>query len=324
MRAWQVIEHGEPNVVMELGEKVVPEPGPGEVRILVKAAALGLPDVFMCRGTYAFNPAIPFTPGQEVVGIVAAAGEGVDLALGSRVIATTSFIQGNGGFAEQALAPISATYRVPENMPDEDAAAFLIPFQTAHIALARRGRLLPGETLLVHGGAGGVGSAAIQVGTALGARVIATATGPERVKACLALGATVAIDVGAEEFPDVVNKATDGRGANVVFDPVGGEVFIRSFDCIANEGRLLAIGYSSGKWKNAATGAVVFKNCSVVGVLAALYDKEFLDRTHEELLTLYAEGRIRPATQKVSFEDIPIALADLADRKVIGRVVAAL
>jgi len=324
MRAWQVIEHGEPNVVMELGEKVVPEPGPGEVRILVKAAALGLPDVFMCRGTYAFNPAIPFTPGQEVVGIVAAAGEGVDLALGSRVIATTSFIQGNGGFAEQALAPISATYRVPENMPDEDAAAFLIPFQTAHIALARRGRLLPGETLLVHGGAGGVGSAAIQVGTALGARVIATATGPERVKACLALGATVAIDVGAEEFPDVVNKATDGRGANVVFDPVGGDVFIRSFDCIANEGRLLAIGYSSGKWKNAATGAVVFKNCSVVGVLAALYDKEFLDRTHEELLTLYAEGRIRPATQKVSFEDIPIALADLADRKVIGRVVAAL
>jgi NADPH2:quinone reductase len=324
MRAWQVTKHGEPKEVMELSEKAVPEPGPAEVRILVRAVALGLPDVFMCRGTYAFNPAIPFTPGQEVVGIVAAAGEGVDLARGSRVIATTSFIQGNGGFAEQALAPISATYRVPENMPDEDAAAFLIPFQTAHIALARRGRLLPGETLLVHGGAGGVGSAAIQVGAALGARVIATATGPKRVEACLALGATVAIDVGAEEFPDVVNKATDGRGANVVFDPVGGDVFIRSFDCIANEGRLLAIGYSSGKWKNAATGAVVFKNCSVVGVLAALYDKEFLDRTHEELLTLYAEGKIRPATQKVPFEDIPIALADLADRKVIGRVVAAL
>lgn len=324
MRAWQVTKHGEPKEVMELGEKAVPEPGPAEVRILVRAVALGLPDVFMCRGTYAFNPAIPFTPGQEVVGIVAAAGEGVDLALGSRVIATTSFIQGNGGFAEQALAPISATYRVPENMPDEHAAAFLIPFQTAHIALARRGRLVPGETLLVHGGAGGVGSAAIQVGAALGARVIATATGPERMKACLALGATVAIDVGAEEFPDVVNKATDGRGANVVFDPVGGDVFIRSFDCIANEGRLLAIGYSSGKWKNAATGAVVFKNCSVVGVLAALYDKEFLDCTHEELLTLYAEGKIRPATQKVFFEDIPIALADLADRKVIGRVVAAL
>ena len=324
MRAWQVTKHGEPKEVMELGEKAVPEPGPGEVRILVRAVALGLPDVFMCRGTYAFNPAIPFTPGQEVVGIVAAAGEGVDLALGSRVIATTSFIQGNGGFAEQALAPISATYRVPENMPDEDAAAFLIPFQTAHIALARRGQLLPGETLLVHGGAGGVGSAAIQVGAALGARVIATATGPERVKACLALGATVAIDVGAEEFPVVVNNATDGRGANVIFDPVGGDIFLRSFDCIANEGRLLAIGYSSGKWKNAATGAVVFKNCSVVGVLAALYDKEFLDRTHEELLTLYAEGKIRPATQKVSFEDIPAALTDLADRKVIGRVVAAL
>jgi NADPH2:quinone reductase len=324
MRAWQVIQHGEPKEVMELGEKAVPEPGPGEARILVSAVALGLPDVFMCRGTYAFNPAIPFTPGQEVVGTVTAAGEGVDLALGSRVIATTSFIQGNGGFAEQALAPISATYRVPQNMPDEDAAAFLIPFQTAHIALVRRGKLMPGETLLVHGGAGGVGSAAIQVGAALGARVIATATGPERVKACLALGATVAIDAGAEDFAAAVNNATDGRGANVIFDPVGGDVFLRSFDCIANEGRLLAIGYSSGKWKNAATGAVVFKNCSVVGVLAAFYDKDFLDHTHEELLTLYTEGRIRPVTQKVSFEDIPAALTDLADRKVIGRVVATL
>jgi NADPH2:quinone reductase len=171
MRAWQVVKHGEPNEVMELGEKPVPEPGSGEVRIVVKAVALGLPDVFMCRGTYAFNPQIPFTPGQEVVGIVTAIGEGVELAVGARVIATTSFIQGNGGFAEQALAPISATYRIPDDMPDEDAAAFLIPFQTAYIALARRGQLLRGETLLVHGGAGGVGSAAIQVGCALGAKV---------------------------------------------------------------------------------------------------------------------------------------------------------
>jgi NADPH:quinone reductase len=324
MRAWQVIAHGEPKEVMELGEKPVPEPGAGEVRILVKAVALGLPDVFMCRGTYAFNPAIPFTSGQEVVGIVTAVGEGVDLAVRSRVIATTSFIQGNGGFAEQALAPISATYCIPDAMPDEDAAAFLIPFQTAYIALNRRGQLLQGETLLVHGGAGGIGSAAIQVGCALGAKVIATATGPERVKACLELGASLAIDIGTEDFADAVNKATEGRGANVIFDPVGGDVFIRSFTCIANEGRMLAIGYSSGSWKNAATGAVVFKNCSVVGVLAALYDKDFLDRTHEELLKLYAEGKIRPTKQRVAFEDIPNALTDLADRKVIGRVVAVL
>jgi NADPH:quinone reductase len=324
MRAWQVTKHGEPKDVMELGEKPVPEPGPGEVRILVKAAALGLPDVFMCRGTYAFNPAIPFTPGQEVVGIVTAAGEGVDLAVRSRVIATTSFIQGNGGFAEQALAPISATYSIPDNMPDEDAAAFLIPFQTAHIALARRAQLLRGETLLVHGGAGGVGSAAIQVGHALGAKVIATATGPERVQACREMGASLAIDIGVVNFADAVNKATEGRGADVIFDPVGGDVFVRSFKCIANEGRLLAIGYASGTWKNAATGAVVFKNCSVVGVLAALYDKAFLDHTHDELLKLYAEDKIRPQKQAISFEDIPAALTDLADRKVIGRVVAVL
>jgi NADPH2:quinone reductase len=324
MRAWQVFKHGEPKEVMELGQKAVPEPGPGEVRIVVKAVALGLPDVFMCRGTYAFNPQIPFTPGQEVVGIVTAIGEGVSLAVGARVIATTSFIQGNGGFAEQALAPMSATYRIPDDMPDEDAAAFLIPFQTAYIALARRGQLLRGETLLVHGAAGGVGSAAIQVGCALGAKVIATATGPERVKACLDLGASLAIDIGTQDFAEAVNKATDGRGANLIFDPVGGDVFLRSFKCIANEGRLLAIGYSSGSWKNAATGAVVFKNCSVIGVLAALYDKDFLDRTHEELLKLYGEGKIRPPTQEIPFEEIPAALTDLADRKVIGRVVAVL
>jgi NADPH2:quinone reductase len=132
----------------------------------------------------------------------------------------------------------------------------------------------------------------------------------------------LAIDIGREDFAEVVNKATEGRGANVIFDPVGGDVFVQSFKCIANEGRLLAIGYSSGSWKNAATGAVVFKNCSVVGVLAALYDKDFLDRTHEELLKLYAEGKIRPRKQEISFEDIPSALTDLADRKVIGRVVA--
>jgi len=324
MKAWRVIKHGEPKAVMELGEKAVPEPGPGEVRILVSAVALGLPDVFMCRGTYAFNPEIPFTPGQEVVGIVTAVGEGADSVAGSRVIATTSFIQGNGGFAQQALAPIGATYRIPDDMPDEDAAAFLIPFQTAYLALARRGQLSRGETLLVHGGAGGVGSAAIQVGRALGANVIATATGPDKVRACLEMGASSAIDIGTKDFAEAVNEATEGRGANVIFDPVGGDVFVQSLNCIASEGRLLAIGYSSGKWKNAATGAVVFKNCSVVGVLAASYDKDFLDRTHEELLKLYAMGQIHPAKQRIAFEDIPNALTDLADRKVIGRVVAVL
>src|SRR5258705_2394132 len=200
MRAWQVIKHGEPKEVMELGEKAVPEPGPSEVRILVKAVALGLPDVFMCRGTYAFNPAIPFTPGQEVVGTVTAAGDGVDLAPGSRVIATTSFIQGNGGFAEYALAPIGATYRIPDDMPDEDAAAFLIPFQTAYIALARRGQLLRGETLLVHGAAGGGGSGALQVGCALWGEGIASAAGPEKGKASLEPRASFSVDIATHKF----------------------------------------------------------------------------------------------------------------------------
>ncbi|MBW2143040.1 MAG: NADPH:quinone oxidoreductase family protein [Deltaproteobacteria bacterium] len=325
MRAWQVNKHGEPEEVLQLVEKEVPEPGPGEIRIRVAAVSLGLPDVFMCRGIYPFQPQLPFTPGQEVVGVVTATGEGTHTAVGSRVMAVTTFFNGQGGFADQTLAQNNAVYRVPDEMPEEDAAAFLIQFQTAYLALSRRGQLAPGETLLVHGGAGGTGSAAIQVGRALGARVIATAGGSEKVRACRELGAHVAVDYNNEDFVEAVQKTTEGRGADVIFDPVGGDVFYRSLNCIANEGRLLAIGYAGGSWQNAPTQDIVLKNCSVVGVLAAFYDKEFLDREHEELLKLYAEGRIRPLVkQKIPFEEIPRALTDLGNRKVIGRVVAKL
>ncbi len=325
MRAWQVNKHGEPEEVLQFVEIPTPEPGPGEIRIQVAAASLGLPDVFLCRGIYPFQPSMPFVPGQEVVGVVTAVGPGSNRSVGSRVMAVTSFFTGLGGFAEQTLAQENAVYRVPNEMGDEEAAAFLIQFQTAYMALARRGRLRPGETLLVHGGAGGTGSAAIQVGTALGAKVIAAAGGLEKAKECMALGAKVIIDYNKEDFTQVVNQVTEGRGADIIFDPVGGDVFSRSLDCIANEGRLLVIGYASGTFQEAPTRKILLKNCSVVGCLAAFYEKELLDQEHEKLLKLYQEGRIRPLIKrKITFEEIPQALADLARRRVIGRVVARL
>jgi len=324
MRAWQVHQYGEPLEVLRLVEKKVPEPGHGEIRIRVAAASLGLPDVFLCRGVYpTFQPQPPFTPGQEVTGIVAAAGEETHIPIGSRVMAVTAFPGGHGGFADQTLAYDDAAYRVPDEMSDVEAAAFLIQFQTAYIALARRGQLRLGETLLVHGGAGGVGSAAIQLGVALGARVIATAGGPVKTETCRHLGAEVAIDYREEDFPRAVNQATGGRGADVIYDPVGGEVFTRSLECIASEGRMLIIGFASGRFSDASSLDVVLKNYSVVGVFAGAYDRKFLTQAHEELLKLYAQGRIRPLIgRRVSFEEIPRALADLANRQVVGRVVA--
>ncbi len=323
MHAWQVNQNGEPYDVLQLVEKDVPEPGPDEIRIRVAAVSLGLPDVFMCRGIYPFQPSLPFIPGQEVVGVVTAAGEGVNMDVGTRVMAITAFFNGQGGFAEQTISASNMVYRVPEEMTDAEGAAFLIPFQTAYISLARRGQIAPGETLLVHGGAGGTGSAAIQVGRALGARVIATAGGFEKVQICRELGADVVIDYNNEDFTEAVNLATEGRGADVIFDPVGGEVFTRSLNCIANEGRLIPIGFAGGNFQDAPTLDIVLKNFSVVGYLAAFYDKELLDHEHEKILNLFSKGKIQPLVKRIiSFEEIPEALADLSDRKVIGRVVA--
>jgi NADPH2:quinone reductase len=325
MRAWQLQQHGDPPDSLRLVEIDAPQPGPGEIRIRVAAAGLGLPDVFLCRGSYPLQPPIPFTPGQEVAGVVTAVGEGSHSVIGSRVMAVTAFLQGHGGFADQTLAPEGSAFRIPNEMGDEEAAAFLIPFHTAHVGLVRRGQLQAGENLLVHGGAGGTGSAAIQLGRALGARVIATAHGSEKLDACRHLGADVVIDYEAEDFPKAVMEATGGSGADVVYDPVGGEVFRRSLECVASQGRLLAIGFASGSFFDASTLELVFKNCSVVGVFVGAYGKELLSEGHEELLTLYEQGHIRPwVGREVPFDELPNALTKLASRQAMGRIVARL
>jgi NADPH2:quinone reductase len=324
MRAWQVQRQGEPSEAIELTRVPVPEPNPGEVRIRVAAAGLGLPDVFMCRGTYAFEPTLPFTPGQEVSGVVTAAGPGTTTPVGARVMAVTAFFRGYGGLAEEALALDASTYPAPGEMDWSQAAGFVIPYHTAWLGLVTRGRLEPEETLLVLGAAGGSGSAAIQLGKALGARVIAVAGGPEKGRVCRALGADVVLDHREGGLAAAVRDATGGAGADVIYDPVGGETFDAATRCIASEGRLLAIGFASGAWHDASTARLVDRNASVVGVYVGAYRKPFLSEVHERLLEHWRRGEIRSnVSDPIPFEGIGEALGELANRRATGKIVAA-
>jgi len=313
MRAWRLHELGEPTDVLKLEDVSEPEARDGQVVIDVAACALNFPDILMCRGQYQEKPPLPFTPGVEVAGTVVGTGQ--------RVLA----VPGHGGLTERIAVAESQVYPIPDTMPMEAAAALHITYQTGHVALHRRAGLRPGETLLVHAGAGGVGSAAIQLGLAAGARVIATAGGPDKVEVCRKLGAEIAVDYQAEDFVDVVKQATDGRGADVIYDPVGGDTFDRSRKCIAFEGRILVIGFTSGRIPDAPANHVLIKNYSVVGVHWGLYNRlnpAVPKQVHEDLIRLYAEGRIDPlVSQVLPMEQAPEALAALGSRGTVGKIV---
>jgi NADPH2:quinone reductase len=277
----------------------------------------------MCRGVYPLTPPLPFTPGQEFFGEVSAAGPGTTTQVGTRLMGIAAFMAGHGSFAEECKTHESMTFPVPEGMSVEQAAGFTIQYHTAYIGLKRRARLAAGETLLVTGAAGGTGAAAIQMGKALGARVIAAAGGPDKAAACRAMGADLAIDYFAEDFAAAVNVATDGRGADVVFDPVGGETFEKSLDCLAMEGRILPIGFACGKWGAVSPEMFAFKNASLVGAIAGMFPRQDMLAMHDEILRLHAAGKLELFLERViGFDGIGQGLQDLADRKVRGRVVA--
>lgn len=309
MRAWQVTKPGRPSDALELrAAAAAPEPRPGTVLLEVSAAGIGLPDALMCRGDYALTPRrLPFTPGQEVVGRVAGFGEGVvGRTPGQRVMSLTSFITGDGGFAERCLGLDDFCLPVPEGMTDAEAAGFLIPFHTAYVALVTRGRVEPGETLLVAGAAGGTGAAAVQLGRTLGARVIATAGGPAKAAFCRELGANLVIDYRAEDIADAARAATGGRGVDAVFDPVGGDVFGAATRCIAPEGRILAIGFASGSWGRVDTARLVGGNYSVVGVIPSHYDRAYRERAQADLVGWWRAGKLRPQVDAlVPFAELP-------------------
>jgi NADPH:quinone reductase len=324
MRAWQVTEAGEPRDALALND-VAPlgAPPPGMLRVRVEACGIGLPDVFLCRGSYALTPTRPFTPGQELSGVVLEAGTGARARVGERVMAVSAFFLGHGGFAEEAFALDDFCFPVPAELPMAEAAAFLIPHHTAWIGLVQRGALRAGETLLVTGGAGGTGSAAIQLGRALGARVLATARGEERQAFCRSLGAEVALDPGAG-LAEAVRKATGGRGADVVYDTVGGEAFEAATRCIAHEGRLLLIGFASGRWGRVDPAHVVRESYSVLGVIPSGYERAVKERAQGELLAYRARGALRvPLESLVPFERLPDALERLAGSAVLGKLVLA-
>ncbi len=321
MDAWQVQRLGAPGDVLRRVVVDEPVPGPGELRLRVRAAGIGLPDALMCRGLYAFSPPLPFIPGQEVCGTVDAVGPGVELSLGTRLMAVTSFFAGHGGFAEAAIARSDTAFRVPDAMRDEDAAAFRIGYSTAFIGLVRRGALQPGEWLLVLGAAGGSGLAAVQLGAALGARVIAVVAGEAKRELCASSGADVVVDRTTGSVPDAVMEATGGSGVDVVYDPVGGAFAGSMARCLAPGGRLLAVGFASGGWVEADISEFVRRNASIVGVYAGGQTRADAEADHEQLLALAADGRLGGATQVVSFDALRDALSAVDRAEAVGKLV---
>ncbi len=321
MRAWQVQRHGAPSEVLQLAELDEPAPGPGEVRVRVAAAAIGLPDALMCRDAYAFKPPVPFVPGQEICGVVAAVGQGVGLAVGTRVMGVTCFYDGRGGLADATVLQERTAFRVPEAMGSLAAASFRIGFSTAWTALVRRGQLTAVETLVVLGAGGGSGLAAVQLGHALGAQVIAVAAGAEKLEACRAAGADVVLDRRGESVPDAILAVTGGQGADVVFDPVGGELATAALEGLGRGGRFLAIGFASGQWVQVDTHELVRRNQSLVGVLASGPSREDDEADHEALLALAAEGRLESHVTPVAFDEVPAAVERVGSGAAVGKLV---
>lgn len=324
MRCWQVRQLADPTEALYLAEVADPVLEPGKVLIKVEGAALNFFDILQCQGKYQEKPPLPFTPGAEISGTVVAAGEGSRFKVGQRVLATPGLP--NGGLAEKVLVAEESVYPIPESMSWNEAAAMFITYQTTYYALGpRRADLQPGEVLLVHAGSGGVGSAAIQLGKAFGARVIATAGGSEKTQICRDLGADVAIDYLSEDFVEIVKRETDGRGADVIYDPVGGDTFDRSRKCIAFEGRLLVIGFAGGSIPQAPANHALVKNYSIVGVHWGLFRRlypEEVGKAHNDLMEMYEGGQIRPLIYKeYPFEEVPEALTHLATRKTWGKLV---
>jgi len=321
MRAWQVGRHGEPRDVLELVEVPRPVPGPGQVLVKVRAAAANFPDALLCRGTYQVRPPLPFSPGVELCGEVLDGGSG--LQPGTRVIGGP--VLPYGAFAEYALMDAASIMPAPEVLDDASAAPFYITYQTGWFGLHRRARLAPGETLLVHAAAGGVGSGAVQLGKAAGARVIGVVGGPEKAEVARSLGADVVIDRTREDFVTVVKEVTGGGGADVIYDPVGGEAFARSVKCVAFEGRILIVGFASGVIPSAALNHALVKNYSIVGLHWGLYvrmDPRAVRDCHVELSRLAAEGAIRPlVSERLSLDDVPDGVQRLADGRTTGRIV---
>ena len=345
MRAWRTHEYGDPLTALVLDDVPIPEPGPGELRVRVHGIPLNLNDLErITGGNMMVRPDLPYSPGMEVMGVVDACGDGVESRLGDRVAATTA--GAHGGFAEYAICPAISAFPMPDAIPLPDAAALYFPFHLAWLGLVDRAGLQVGETVLIHAAAGGSGSAAIQIAKHLGARVIATAGGPEKTALCTELGADVVIDYLAEEFRPVVLAETADRGVDVVFDNVGEAVLEDSLACTAYNGRYLMMGFASNKVVADEPFLVprrlALGNLKLCGVLLAYADPDMAHlvktamgwnfagaelgaRIHQEIVDLVLAGHVHAVVgETVAFDEIPRAIDDMARRRTVGRTIVML
>lgn len=313
MQAWQVHQLGEPSEVMQLQEVERPQPGDGQVLLKVRAANINFPDALMCRGHYQVRPPLPFTPGVEICG------ETED---GRRVLANPALP--HGGFAEYVVADAAALLPAPDALDDAEAAALHIGYQTGWFGLHRRAHLEAGETLLVHAAAGGVGSAAVQLGKAAGATVIGVVGGADKAAVARELGCDVVIDRRTQDVIAAVKEATGGRGVDVIYDPVGGEAYTQSTKVVAFEGRIVVVGFASGSIPSPALNHALVKNYSILGLHWGLYNTKnpkLIQHCHEQLTDLAARGAIKPlVSERVPLSGAAAAVQRVADGVTTGRV----
>jgi NADPH2:quinone reductase len=314
-RAWGEVES------LQLGDAPAPVPADGDVVIAVQAAGINYADALMVAGKYQTKPALPFSPGLEAAGIVAACGSGVTrFKAGDRVMA----ILAHGGLAELAVAPEAETFAIPDRMSFEDAGAFPVAYVSSHVALRWQARLEPGETLLVLGAAGGVGLTAVEIGKAMGARVIAAASTAEKLAVAQERGADDVINYATEKLTDRVMALTDGKGADVCFDPVGGELFDAALSSLGWGGRILLIGFVAGVPQIPANRLLVKHRAALGSSLRYFrwHAPDKLRRSVEELVQWYGEGKLRPlVTHRLPLERSVEAIRLLTDRKAHGKVV---
>ena len=307
---------------LRLDDLPEPQPAPGQLRILVRACGVNFADSLITRGQYQRQPELPFTPGFEVSGEVLELGAGATgAAVGDRVIAVVPC----GGYAEQVVVDQSRCVSIPAQLPWEEAAAFPVVFGTSHVALAHRARLRAGETLVVHGAAGGVGLTAVAIGKRLGATVIATAGGPEKLAVAREHGADQLVDSRREDVRARISELTGGRGADVVYDPVGGELFTASLRSIAFEGRIVVVGFAAGSVPQIPANHLLVKNVDVIGLNWPAYAELNPGVMRESLRTLLgwlADGLIRPHVSAVyPLERTVEAIDQVVSRRSTGKVV---
>jgi len=316
-RAWGAVED------LTLEDVPAPTPGPGEVLIDVRATAVNYADALLVAGRYQTKPPLPFSPGLETAGVVAACGDGVTrFSPGDRVMAVLAY----GGLAERAIAPAAETFTIPAGMSFDEAGAFPIAYISSHVAIRWQGRLEPGETLLVLGAAGGVGLTAVEIGKAMGARVIAGASTAEKLAVARERGADALVNYATDNLTERVMALTDGKGADVCFDPIGGDLFDAALSALGWGGRILLVGFVGGVQQIPANRLLVKHRAALGSSLRYFrwHAPDKLQRSVDELLRWYAEGRLRPlVSHRLPLERTIEAIRLLTDRKAHGKIVIA-